>query len=64
MLPPITMVNSKPLLATIVKRQFVRMRDGAGTKRSHAINFVVADISYYDINLGIAWLQKQDPNIH
>jgi hypothetical protein len=39
------------------------MRDSAGTKRSHAINFIVADITHYDMILGMAWLQKHNPNI-
>jgi hypothetical protein len=33
-------------------------------KQSLAINFVVADIAYYDMILGMAWLQKQNPDIH
>ncbi len=41
----------------------VRMRDSAGVKRCHAINFVVADIASYDIILGTAWLRKQNPDI-
>jgi hypothetical protein len=36
----------------------VRMQDSAGAKRSHAIIFVIADIAYYDMILGKAWLQK------
>jgi hypothetical protein len=32
----------------------VQMRDGTGTKRSHAINFVIADIAYYNVVLGMA----------
>jgi hypothetical protein len=40
------------------------MRDSAGTKRSHTINFVVADVAHYDMILGMAWLQKQNPDIH
>jgi hypothetical protein len=39
------------------------MRDSAGVKRCHAINFVIADIASYDIILGMAWLRKQNPVI-
>ncbi len=61
--PPITTVNGETLCATTVVRQMVRLRDSAGTKRSHAINFVVANIAHYDLILGMAWLQKQNPDI-
>jgi hypothetical protein len=40
------------------------MWDSAGAKRSHAINFVVAHIAYYDMILSMAWLQKQNPDVH
>ncbi len=61
--PPITIVNGEPLRATAVVRQMVHMQDSAGAKRSHAINFVVADIAHYDMTLGMAWLPKQNPDI-
>jgi hypothetical protein len=61
---PIITVNGETLRATAVVRQMVRMRDSAGTKQSHAINFVVADIAHYDLILRMAWLQKQNPDIH
>ncbi len=48
---PIITVNGETLRATVV-----RMRDSAGMKRSHATNFVVADIAHYDLILGVAWL--------
>ncbi len=54
--PPITTVNGETLRATVVVRQMVWMRDSTGMKRSHAINFVVADIAHYDLILGVAWL--------
>ncbi len=41
----------------------VCMQDNTGTKRSHAINFVVADISHYDMLLGMSWFQKLNPDI-
>ncbi len=63
LLLPITTVNGESLCATAIVRQMVRMRDSAGTKRSHAINFVVADIAHYDLILGMAWLQKHHPDI-
>ncbi len=55
---PITTVNGKPLCATAVIWQMVQMYDSARIKRSHAINFIVADIAYYNMILGMAWLQK------
>ncbi len=61
--PPITIVNGETLRATTVVRQMVQMRDSAGMKRSHAINFVVANIAHYDLILGMVWLQKQNPDI-
>jgi hypothetical protein len=64
LLPPITTVNGEPLRATVVVRQMVHMRDSTGAKRSHAINFIVADIAHYDLIRGMAWLQKQNPDIH
>jgi hypothetical protein len=59
---PITTVNGEPLRATAVVRQMVHMRDSAGAKRSHAINFVVANIAHYDLKLSMAWLQEQNPD--
>jgi hypothetical protein len=56
MLLPITTVNGEPLRTTAVVRKMVRMRNGAGAKQSHAINFVVADIAYCDLIHGMAWL--------
>jgi hypothetical protein len=52
----ITTVYGKPLRATAVIRQMVRMQDSARAKRSHAINLYIASISHYDMILGIAWL--------
>ncbi len=40
------------------------MCDSAGVKRSHAVNFVIADIRSYNVILGMAWLQKQNPDIN
>ncbi len=40
------------------------MRDSTGVKRSHAVNFVAADICGYDVILGMAWLQKQNSDIN
>jgi hypothetical protein len=34
----------------------VRMRNNARVKRSHAVNFVIADIHGYNVILGMAWL--------
>jgi hypothetical protein len=62
-LPAIATVNGESLRTTAVVRHMVRMRDSAGIKRCHAINFVVADIASYDIILGMAWLRKQNPDI-
>ncbi len=61
--PPIATVNGEPLRATAIVRQMVRMLDSAGAKRSHASNFVVADISHYNMILGLAWLQRQNADI-
>jgi hypothetical protein len=58
------MVNGELLRATAIVRQMAQMRNGAEVKRSHGINFVVADIAHYVIILSMAWLQKQNPDIH
>ncbi len=63
MLSPITLDNDEPQRATAVVHQMVHMRDTAGAKRSYEINFVVTNIAHYDLILGIAWLQKQNPDI-
>ncbi len=55
--PPIATVNGEPLRATAVVWHMVLIRDSAGAKRSLAFNFVVADISHYDMIHGMAWLQ-------
>ncbi len=60
---PITTVNGELLYTTVVLQQMVRMCTDARMKRSHAINFVT-DIAHYNIILGMAWLQKQNPNNH
>jgi hypothetical protein len=44
-LAPITTVNDKPLMATIVIHQMVCIGDSAKVKQSHALNFDVADIA-------------------
>ncbi len=61
--PPIAAVNGEPICTTAIIRQIVLMRDSARAKQSHTINFVVADIAHYDMILGMAWLQKQNPDI-
>jgi hypothetical protein len=61
--PASTTVNSEPLLTTAVIQHIVRMCNSTSVKRCHAINFVIADIASYDVILGMAWLQKQNPDI-
>jgi hypothetical protein len=39
------------------------MRDSARAKQSHAINFAIANIAHYNLILGMAWLQNQNPDI-
>ncbi len=56
-------VKGKPLRTTAVVWHMVRMCNSAGFKRCLAINFIVADIVSYDVILGMAWLQKQNPDI-
>jgi hypothetical protein len=58
------MVNGKQLQATVVVWQMVWMRDSFGSKQSHAIYFIIDTISHYDVILSMAWLQKQNPDIH
>jgi hypothetical protein len=63
-LPPlITTVNVETLRATAVVRQIVQMRNSARAKQSHAINIVIAEVADYDMILGVALLQKQNPNV-
>jgi hypothetical protein len=62
--PLVAAINSELLLTTAIVREMVRMCDSAGVKCSHAVNFVVADIRSYDVTLGMAWLQKQNPKIN
>jgi hypothetical protein len=62
--PLVATVNGESLRTTAVVREMVRMRNSTGVKRSHAVNFVVADIRSYDAILGIAWLEKQNPDIN
>jgi hypothetical protein len=52
----IATVNGKPLRTTAAVQEMVRMQDSARVKRSHAVNFVIADIRGYDLNLGMARL--------
>ncbi len=61
---PITAFNDKLLRATTVIWQMGWMHNSTGTKQSQAINFVVVDIAHYALILGMAWLQKQIPDIH
>ncbi len=61
--PAIATVNGESLCTMAVVQHMVRMRNSAGVKRCHAINFVVADIASYDIILGMDWLRKQNPDI-
>jgi hypothetical protein len=62
--PPTASVNGKLLCATAHVQEMVHMRDSAGVKCLHAVNFVVANICGYDMILGMAWLQKQNPDIN
>ncbi len=62
--PLVAAVNGKLLRTTAVVRQIVRMCDSAGVKRTHVVNFVIAYICSYDVILGMAWLQKQNPDIN
>ncbi len=48
MLLLITTVNGEPQHATAVVYQMLQMHDSAGTKQSHGIKFVIADIAHYD----------------
>jgi hypothetical protein len=59
-LQPITTVDGKPMRATAVVRRAVSIRERAGTKRSNTINFVIANITHYDMILGMALLHKQN----
>jgi hypothetical protein len=52
--PPFTMINSELLHTTAVVQQIVWMRDSAETKRSYAINLVIANIAHYNIILDMA----------
>jgi hypothetical protein len=40
------------------------MQDCVGTKESHAINFIITDISHYDMILSMAFLQKINSDIY
>jgi hypothetical protein len=60
---PITTINGEPLHAIPVIHNIVCMWDSTMTKQSHAINFVVADITYLDVIIVLAWLLKQHPDI-
>jgi hypothetical protein len=51
---PIATVKSKPLRTTAIIRQMVPMWKSAIVEQSHAINFIVADITNYIVSLGIA----------
>ncbi len=57
--PPSTTVNGEPLRATTVVQQTVKMRDSAGTKPSHVINFLVANIAHFDMILGMAGSRRK-----
>jgi hypothetical protein len=62
--PLVDAVNGESLCTTAVVREMVRMCDSARVKRSHAVIFVIADIRGYNVILGMAWLQKQNPDIN
>jgi hypothetical protein len=62
-LPAIATVNGKLLCTTTIVQHMLCMRDSAGAKRCHSINFVIADIASYDIILAMAWLRQQNPDI-
>ncbi len=62
--PPITSVSEEQLCTITVVQLMVQIHDSVGTKQSHAMNFVVANIAHFDIILNMAWLQKQDPIFH
>jgi hypothetical protein len=40
------------------------MCDSAGVKRLHAVNLVITEIRSCNMILGMAWLQKQNPNLN
>ncbi len=61
--PPIATVNGKPLRTTTIVCHIVRMFLNADMKQSHSLNFIVVNIAYYNMIPGMAWLQKQNPDI-
>jgi hypothetical protein len=61
--PPISKVNSELLRTTKALLQMVQMCNSIETKQSHGINFVIADIAFTNMILGIEWLQKLNSNI-
>jgi hypothetical protein len=52
--PLIATVNDEPLRATKVIQQTVCRQDSARTEQSHVINFIVTNIVYYNMILGMA----------
>jgi hypothetical protein len=62
--PPIITVNDEQRCTTAVVREMVCMRDRSGVKHSFVVNFVVADIHGYNVILGMALLQRHNPNIN
>ncbi len=62
--PLITTVNGELLRATAVVWQIVQMHNSTRMKQSQEINCIRANIAHYNIILSMAWLQKQNPDIH
>jgi hypothetical protein len=47
-------VNGEPLRTTSILWYMVRIRNSAGVKRCHVINFIVANVINFDVILGMA----------
>ncbi len=57
MLPPINTLDYAPLHVTADVKQMVQVCNSTRTKQSHAITFIIVNITHLDIILDMAWLQ-------
>ncbi len=63
-LPSIAAVDGESLHTMAVVQHMVYMRDSTSVKCYHVINFVITNIARYDVISEMAWLQKQNPDMH
>ncbi len=61
--PPISMNDGNPLRTHVIYSVTIRLRNYSGKEQRVAANLIRADISGYDLDLGMAWSLRHNPDV-